>query len=211
MSIPKIIHRIWEAKDSPPPTPKMVRNGALWAQMNPGWEVKLWEKGPESFAMVNECLYRKEAPSGHNGFRFRADLLRLEILYHYGGLYVDMDTEPLRPLGDLLDGKSAVAAFSPNRWKGERVISNAIMAAEPGHPWIVRCIQTMKISIQTYRGRFLAMVTGPHHVNRCLRPKDGVHIFEPSVLYPMTLAELAGAYTLHAWETRTKLTREKMA
>ena len=78
--IPKIIHRIWETKDSPPPTPQMMRNGALWAQMNPDWEVRLWEKGPEGFAMINECPYRKQAPSGHDGFRFRADLLRLEIL-----------------------------------------------------------------------------------------------------------------------------------
>ncbi len=209
--IPKIIHRIWETEGSPPPTPKMIRNGVLWAQMNPEWEVKLWTNGPEGFWMANECLYRNAAPPGHDGFRFRADLLRLEILYHSGGLYVDMDTEPLRPIGDLLEGKSAVAAYSPNRWKGKRIVTNAIMAAEPGHPWIKRCIDKMKMSIQTHRGRFLAMVTGPHHINRCLAPEDDVHLLETSLLYPMTLAELSGAYTLHSWETRTKLRREKMA
>ena len=210
MSIPKIIHRIWETKDSPLPTSQMMRNGKLWGEMNPDWDVRLWQNGAEDFLMANECLYRKEAPSGHNGFRFRADLLRLEILHNLGGFYVDMDVEPLKPLGALLNGKSAVAAYSPNRWKGKRIISNAIIGAEPNHPWIIRCIGKMRMSIQTYRGNFLAMVTGPHHVNRCLLPKDDVHIFEPSVLYPTTLAELSEAYTLHTWETRTKLTREKM-
>lgn len=204
--IPRVIHRIWIA-GSPPAPPVMIRNGRLWRDLNPGWEVRTWS-GPEELRLRNECLY-KRAPRA-DGFRFRADLLRLEILEQVGGLYVDMDVEPLRPVEELLEGEGAVAAWSPNRWKGERVLSNAFMAAEPGHPWIARCVFKMRLSVRTYAGQFLAMVTGPHHVNRCLRPEDGVKVYESRVIYPRTHRELQDAFTFHTWENRQALRRERL-
>jgi mannosyltransferase OCH1-like enzyme len=206
MKIPRIIHRIW-IEGSPPMPSAFVANGVRWAALNPGWTVRHWA-GPD-FRMRNACLYRR-APA-NDALRYRSDLLRLEILAREGGVYVDADMEPLRPLDELLTGHAAVAAYSPNQWKGERVLSNAFLAAVPGHPWILRCVEKMPLSIQAHRGQFLAMVTGPHHVNRCLRPGDDVHLLEPATLYPTTAAELACAYAFHAWANRARLKREALA
>ena len=205
--IPRLIHRIW-IEGSPPASPEMVRHGVRWEELNPGWTVRTWG-GPDGFTMTNACLYRR-AP-WTDGLRYRSDLLRLEILLRFGGLYVDMDVEPLRPIEGLMEGSEAVAAWSPNLWKGKRVLSNAFLAAVPGHPWIQRCVDKMRMSIQTYTGQFTAMVTGPHHVNRCLQKGDHVTILEPPVVYPTRAEELPTAYTFHSWANRAKLKRREVA
>ena len=35
-------------------------------------------------------------------YAFAADYIRLYALYNYGGIYLDMDVEVLKPYGDLL-------------------------------------------------------------------------------------------------------------
>jgi len=205
MAIPKIIHRIW-IQGSPSMPAAFTRNGLRWVQLNPEWQLRHWTL--PDFQLANAGLYRH--PIASDPHRCRADVLRLEILLRYGGLYVDMDIEPLRPIDELLQGHEAVAAWSPNRWKGERILSNAFLAAVPEHPWIVRCVEKMAVSVELYRGQFLAMVTGPHHVHRCLEPTDQVHLLEPAAVYPTSIAELADAYAFHAWANRAKLTREAL-
>jgi mannosyltransferase OCH1-like enzyme len=189
---------------------EFVNNGEKWQELNPGWRVILWSK--PSFPIMNECLYKKAnvyAPKDQ--LRFRADLLRLEILYAYGGLYVDADTKPLRPIGDMLDRYRAAAAYSPNAWKGKRILSNAFMWSTPEHEWVRRCILKMRLSVQTYQGAFLAMMTGPHHVTRCLKPGDDVHFLPTEFIYPTTREHVKTAFTFHAWANKTHLKMEALA
>lgn len=194
-SIPRLIHRVW-VSGSPAMPDGFIANGEAWARLHPGWTVRTWT-GPEGFTMRNAAIYDAGPPN--DLMRYRADLLRLEVLLIHGGLYVDMDVTPLRCVEPLLHGRAAFAAFSPNTWRGQHVISNAIMAAVPGHAWIARCVDTMPDSVLQHRGSFLAMMTGPHHVNRSLRSWDDVHIAGPEAVYPTTPAGTANAYTHHAW------------
>jgi mannosyltransferase OCH1-like enzyme len=207
MRFPRLLHRIWIEGSPPMPVP-FIESGQAWADMNPGWTVRLW--GGPDFPMRNACLYRR-APAG-DAFRYRSDLLRLEILLRHGGVYVDADMQPLRPLDELLDGapNTAFAAHSPDRWKGQRIISNAFLATVPNHPWMLRCVRKMPISVQAFRGTFTAMMTGPHHVNRCLEPGDDVRVLEPSTVYPTTKAEAESAFAFHAWATRKNLQLEAL-
>lgn len=200
MSIPRTIHRIWIA-GSPPMPADMVENGARWAELNPAWTVKLW--GGPDFRMRNACLYRN-APA-HDALRYRSDLLRLEVLLREGGVYVDADIRPLRPLDELVDGHEAVAAYSPDRWNGKAIVSNAFLGAAPGHPWLERCVRKMSISAHAFRGQPIAMMTGPHHVNRCLERTDEVTLIDTASVYPTTEAALEHAFAFHAWENRKAL------
>lgn len=204
--IPKIIHRIW-IKGSPPVPEWMVENGEKWKKLNPGWRMMLWD-GPKGFRMKNCHLYRNRMQP--DMFRFRSDLLRLEVLELWGGVYVDMDMEPLRPIEELIRGKSAVVGYSPDRWQGQRVVSNAFIAAVPRHPWIRSCVDRMRISVKVYAGQFTAMVSGPHHLNRCLKPEHQVHILDPSILYPVHQEELHSAFAFHSWENRKQLRKESL-
>ncbi|MEX2620150.1 MAG: glycosyltransferase, partial [Egibacteraceae bacterium] len=158
MSIPKIVHRIWVEGSGLLPH-EYAEAGEEWREMHPDWELMQWTVPP--FPLQNQDAWDYAPPE--DALRWRADVLRLELLLEYGGVYVDMDVIPLRPLDVLMDD-SAWAGYSPDRWKGQQVVTNAIMAAEPGHRWIRRCVDRLPDSIHRYAGNFTAMVVGPHHV-----------------------------------------------
>ena len=205
----RTIHRIWIEGSDPMPE-EYERNTRLWAEMNPGWRVVTWTK--PTFPIVNECLYKRPPPhlSAHDRLRYRSDLLRLEILYSFGGLYVDMDVEPLRPIEGLIRGHTAVVAYSPNQWRGKSIITNALIWATPRHDWIKRCVGKMRISVRMFPKAFLARISGPHHVHRCHEPDDEVLVLPAERVYPMTQAQLEIAYTFHTWANRTGLTKEAL-
>src|SRR4029079_13347754 len=82
------------------------------------------EKWPETADLWGKC---------RNGAEL-ADLVRLEALWRWGGIYVDSDCEPFRPLDSLL----GVPAFAA--WEDSRSVPNAVLGAAPGHPAIRKCL-----------------------------------------------------------------------
>lgn len=77
-----------------------------WEGLNPDWTVMTWDEQKAIDLMVGFCPelikhYRKiKLPIK------RADFARLVVLLKYGGLYIDFDIKPLRPL----------AAFFSDPW-----------------------------------------------------------------------------------------------
>lgn len=197
MKIPKLVHRIW-VEGSPLLPDEYAEAGERWRELHPDWIVQDWTFPP--FPLRNKKLW-DEAPEA-DALRYRSDLLRLELLARYGGVYVDMDVVPLRPFDSLLEGSSAFAGYSPDRWKGERVVTNAIIGAAPFHPWILRAVETAEDSVREFGGSFTAMVVGPHHVNRALDPDDDVLVLDAPFLYPRTKQEGEAAFSYHMWATR---------
>jgi mannosyltransferase OCH1-like enzyme len=97
--IPRVFHQVWLGSK---PMPGKFREWAeRWAALNAGWRVEWWtdERLPE---LVN----RKEF-EGADKMAAKSDILRYEICWKHGGIYVDSDVEPLRPIGELLEGVNA--------------------------------------------------------------------------------------------------------
>ncbi|MDT0302801.1 glycosyltransferase [Streptomonospora wellingtoniae] len=91
MRIPRIVHVIWVGGATYPYT----ENLATWADHNPGWDAWLWtDANLPSIRLHNQDLY--DALS-HLHPAVRADLLRLEPLNMFGGLYSDADSCRARP------------------------------------------------------------------------------------------------------------------
>jgi mannosyltransferase OCH1-like enzyme len=85
MSIPKLVHQIWIGpKKRPDIWMDSVRNFCL----EKGYEYVLWDDQKVSeMNMVNREWYDKEET--YNG---KSDILRYEILYQNGGIYIDADS-----------------------------------------------------------------------------------------------------------------------
>lgn len=67
----------------------------------------------------------------------RADVIRYFILYHYGGVYIDLDIGCLRPMAPLLAYPVILPITNPVG------ISNDLMFAEPGHPFMAQTIHNL--------------------------------------------------------------------
>lgn len=93
--IPKIIHYFWFSGEEYPD--KVKRCIESWHKFCPDYEFKLWSldnyKTDNEF--FNEALSRK-------AWSIASDYSRCDVIYRYGGIYLDVDVELIKPLDDLL-------------------------------------------------------------------------------------------------------------
>lgn len=141
-----------------------------------GWEHILWTEAElAGLEMRNRALYdaaEYEAPT--DTLRWRVDIARLEILHRYGGIYVDCDTECLRPLDPLLGHRM----FLPESPNDRRYVANAVMGAEPGHPFLGVLLRNLAHNAKVHRGERLVDTVGGKYITRMverLHP-DGVDV-----------------------------------
>lgn len=97
--IPKKIHYFWigGGKKS-----DLVKNCIeSWRKFCPGYEIVEWNEANYDF---NKHPYMKQAYS-EKKWGFVTDYARLDVVYRYGGIYLDTDVELVRSLDDLLSLK----------------------------------------------------------------------------------------------------------
>ncbi len=94
--IPKRLHYMWLGGNPLPDNLKRCIES--WKKYCPDYEIIRWD---ESNYNVHKNVFMSEAyDNGRYGFV--PDYARLDILYHYGGIYLDTDVELIRGLDDLL-------------------------------------------------------------------------------------------------------------
>lgn len=103
-----------------------------------------------------------------------ADLVRLEALWRWGGIYLDSDVEPYRAMDPLLP----LEAFAC--WEDERVVPNAVLGARREHPAIRACLDQ---ALRTIR-RGSTWDAGPGVTTRVLVGRPDVLLLPPGSFYP---------------------------
>lgn len=94
--IPKIIHYMWlGGKTLPDNLHKCIDS---WKKYCPDYEIKCWN---EDNYDISKNLYMKQAYD-NKAYGFVPDYARLDILYKYGGIYLDTDVELKRNIDGLL-------------------------------------------------------------------------------------------------------------
>ncbi len=187
---------------------------AGWRRLHPGWDYRLWTEA-DLPPLRNRALYDaagKLCP-GFEG-QLRSDVLRYELLYHYGGVWVDTDFEPRKPLDGLLEGVSCFAAWE----RQGTVVNNAIMGAVPCHPFIARLVDELPASVRSGKGKRPSKVSGPHFLTAQYRARpEGVTVFDQELFYPYRCDELdrageefPGAYAAHHWANQRRLRRRPL-
>lgn len=94
--IPKKIHYIWLGGKAIPAT--LQRCIDSWKKYCPDYEIIQWN---ENNYDISKNAYMREAYE-NKAYGFVPDYARLDILYNYGGIYMDTDVELIKPLDDLL-------------------------------------------------------------------------------------------------------------
>lgn len=95
--IPKVIHYCWFGNKSL--DKKAIKCIESWKKFCPDYEIKEWN---ENNFDINCCDYVQEAYK-EKKWAFVSDYARFYILYHYGGLYFDVDVELIAPIDDIIE------------------------------------------------------------------------------------------------------------
>jgi hypothetical protein len=80
----------------------------------------------------------------------RADALRLELLYLFGGVYLDIDLALVQPLHSLLDSIPHKSLFLGVSHTPAFEVNNAILGAAPAHPLLADLINRLSASYQSH-------------------------------------------------------------
>ena len=141
--IPRLIHQI--RLGDRPMHPNMEAWRRRWQALHPGWMYRLWHEkswhsgfarhlhndtddliitlGPEHSDLIRRAANLSQ----------RSNIWRYNLMYWVGGLYIDTDIEPYKPIDDLV---ADLSAFTCARTHQHRPLECALIGAVPKHPWL---------------------------------------------------------------------------
>lgn len=192
MKIPKVFHRVW-ISNNPMPA-EMVYFGQKWLDLHPDWKMIHWTDW-NLFEPINRVQYEQATVPA-----MKCDILCVEALYHFGGVYLDCDFEPFKNIEPLIQDLDAFSASEDGI-----LISGGIMGSTPHHPAFRALIDAIPNSIRNNPGVGINGVTGPGFRTPILA-QYGLHTFARDLFYPYgywekerRYEEFPDAYAAHHW------------
>jgi mannosyltransferase OCH1-like enzyme len=193
--IPRIFHQVWFGKEAFPA--EYSRRQASWLEHHPGWELRFWTE--KNLPAPGE-LRRAEASDRLRAPWERSDIFRLEILWRFGGVYIDADLECLRSIEPLI----ANAEFLIGRASRGRV-DTALIGAAVGHPILDRALD--EIHPVEFHG-YDKSATGSRFLDRMLADESGVTYIDRALINPSRSKDVEMAYAVGGaanWDTLERL------
>lgn len=186
--IPKILHQIWIGNKPIPDLHLKWMN--KFKLLHPDWQFYFWNDSNIGEFGVEKLLEICQTRAS------QSNIIRIEAVKKYGGIYCDTDVEPLRAFDSFLQNEAFVGWEVPNR------VCNAIFGAIPEHPWLQRMSQMLP--------DWVAMPSpwGPTLASHNLADVTvySVKTFYPFLWYeqPLPASECGSAYTIHYWNQSWK-------
>lgn len=134
--IPKLIHQLWIG---PKPAPTNFMDS--WINKNPGFKYIRWnEEEIKKRGIKFECQSRVDEMIEING---KADIMRWEILYEYGGVFLDADSICVEPIDDVLMNCKGFAVWEQEILR-KGLVATGAMGFPPKHPLVKGAIEWIK-------------------------------------------------------------------
>lgn len=129
--IPKVIHYIWLG---PKPLDNLSKKCMkTWERVLSDYEVVRWDD-EKCKDIIENNLYAIQAYKAKK-YAFVSDYIRLYVLYHHGGIYMDTDVRVLRNIEEFLKF-SAFTSF-----QDETMIPTALMGSEKFGLWVGKLLE----------------------------------------------------------------------
>jgi inositol phosphorylceramide mannosyltransferase catalytic subunit len=206
LRIPKIIHQIWIGDAVPD---EFLAFQLSWQRVHPDWEYHLWTQHDiPTMPLQNRTLIEQAKNPAE-----KADLFRYEILYQYGGVYVDMDFECLQPLDPLNYLYDFYVGLQPLD-SGLVQLGIGLIGATPGHPILRRALAGLNENYKSVDCKAgVTVKSGPVYLTKIfmqMASADGMRdIALPAhYFYPLgcmqracnaDMCRLQGSFGIHHW------------
>jgi len=236
IKIPRYLHTVWLGGKLPDCYQQFYQS---WSLYHPHWTHIFWTDSPAnydygtivctSFEQLQQYLDTHKAVAGarivvdtshlafdnkiffdaSRNYGERSDILKWEIVFRFGGVYVDTDFECLRPLDELHFCYDFYTGLQPLDTKYVQ-LGAALFAAMPGHPIMAACVNGIRDNQNIVP---IVVKTGPIHFTRSFLTHiaDGNYIniaFPASYFYPrgyderempVELWQKNEAFAVHHW------------
>jgi inositol phosphorylceramide mannosyltransferase catalytic subunit len=201
MNTPTIIHQIWIGGKPVPPA--LAFYAKTWLTNHPKWSYELWDDKKSKLFIEEKHPFLSSLFSSLPYLTQKVDLLKYLLLFEFGGVYIDLDCECLKPLDELLT-HSVCLGLEPRDEALHKeftfFIGSALMSAIPKTPFfkatIDRCkqqVETMTPNIHKFsKYHYVMETTGPTLINRVYHSyeeKDKVMLLPPEIIGPFRSRE----------------------
>jgi len=212
LKIPKQFHYIWFGIKLPDEYLPFLQS---WLDMHPDWTFLFWVDNPENydfgylledadFATIQELLAQPESQGGRfvvdvknlkfsnriffdvtKNYGKRSDILRWEVLYRFGGTYIDVDFECFKPFDLFHYTCDFYTGIQPLDTKFVQ-FGSGLVGAAPHHPILKKCVNTIA---RDSRHAQIVASTGPLHFMKSffsVATRTGLTdiVFPASYFYP---------------------------
>jgi len=126
--IPKLIHLLWINRNSKPIPAWCAPYITKWRALHPGYIVSVW--GLDEVRSLQDDMFEKLWADIETDEAAICNLIRMVIIHKFGGIYADIDTEPIKSFEPLLSCPNlGVGRFGP----ADKFEIN-LFFAEPNNP-----------------------------------------------------------------------------
>jgi len=126
-----------------------------WEKHNPDYKMILWDDTDNRNFIRDNYPWFLEKYDGYDVMIKRADAIRYFYLYHYGGIYVDMDFECIKSFDDIVNMENTYDIIfgrmgDPEKYDHEHNIPNAIMISKPRESFWIFVFYNLLIAPNQY-------------------------------------------------------------
>lgn len=160
--------------------------------LHPTWEIKVWKDPVESEGFLL-TKYHKSARSGAQ----LSDLIRLDVVYRCGGIYLDSDVRLVKPLDDLCRYDNFFCSEDGYQ------LTNAVFGASKQSPVIGALIEKL-LAEEPEWSETPNVTTGPVFFARVLQWRKDTVLLPRETFYPYNFNEppcppLKATIGVHEW------------
>ncbi len=214
--IERNIFQTWKSKTTVPPHFQYWRDTVI--DQNPGFTQFFWDDGDNRRFIAANYPWFLPVYDEYPAEIYRADAVRYFWLYHFGGVYIDLDSECLKPLQPLCDAQGGVVLgrmgsdpgfvhsipnavmMSSRREPFWLYVVHLMMGAQPArnHPEDLTGSIVLKAAVDAFQGRAAdagidaAIGAVAARLPPALRPaaaRSAIRILPPECFYPVNWAD----------------------
>lgn len=209
-TIPRIVHQIWFGSEVPSWRQYIFDKMREACERN-GYKYRLWkeeDRTRKNFPITHpyqEDGLRIGKEQGQNRYAQVADLARLEILYHHGGIYLDsifmvrdaffrgIETLNICDKKTFLCANEDPCGLDCENAAGEKYLSNSFIASIPKHPVLSRLLDAdTSLDNIDLESSAINKTTGPYFLRSGIvivsEAEENIGIIPTEKIYPFPMS-----------------------
>lgn len=160
--IPKKLFQYWDSKEIPDQVAGVMNENQI---LNPDFTYKKFNE-----AEARSYLREKGESEALRSFQIaphaaaKADIFRLAVLWHEGGIFLDADDRCLNPLHTFIDLGCRFVGYQEKMMS----VGNNFLAVRPKDPIIRDALQSATVAFSATQGESIWLSTGPGAITRAV-------------------------------------------